>query len=439
MEDEMFGMIAAAASFALPAPPVTTEAVTTEAVMTPMRQSPSTTSAHGFTVRHHASIAEIDRAAWDHLFAGHAEDWGYFRACELSNPAHFTLSAVAAYHGGRLVAAAPVFRIDYRLDTSLPQALRGLSTAIERMAPRLVRMPVIGFGSPMTEECPIGLSPDLDHNERRAAIAALLDGIEAHAKATGVTIIALKDVTEATRQEAGAALAGRGYTRMASLPIAIVPLPAGGLPAYFASLSQKARKSLRKKHVQSQSSDSVTVTIADSLAGIEAEAMALYRQTRANRGQSYEGFDEVPEDYFRQVLAAARGTAKVFILRVGERLAGFSLVLVEKDRVIAKFIGMDYEIARQHNIYFVNWLAVVEYCYANGIATVQAGQTTYLPKSRLGAVLRRSSVYFKHRGLVLGALFRWIGPKLSFDAVDPDLKELGDKARYVDETAPARV
>jgi hypothetical protein len=78
----------------------------------------------GLHVRHVASLAAIASAEWDRIFPGAAEDWAYFRACERAAPRGFATSAIAAYAGDNLVAAAPLFRTDYRLDTSLEGSLK---------------------------------------------------------------------------------------------------------------------------------------------------------------------------------------------------------------------------------------------------------------------------------------------------------------------------
>lgn len=377
---------------------------------------------------HVASISQIAADDWNRLFPDAAENWGYFRACEAAHSQHFTLSAIAIYDGQRLIAAAPLFRLDYRLDTTLPAGFKRFGDWLARIAPRLVKMPVLGLGSPMTEECPIGIDAGLDAPTRERAFAALIDGMHAHAKAQRIKILALKDVTDTDAQWAGAPLQSAGFARMASLPVAVLPLPHESIEGYLKTIPSRARSDMRRKF---KSAEGIAVEWRDNIDDVHDEIIALYRATRANRKASYEAFDEVPEDYFRQVMRHANGNARVMLCRVGGVLASFNLCLVEKDKVIGKFIGMNYELARQNNLYFVNWLKVMEYCIENKIPALQTGQTTYTVKARLGCKLKRSWIYFKHRGLVMGLLFRLAGPHLSLEAADPDLRALGDKAHYL--------
>lgn len=377
---------------------------------------------------HVASIAQIAADDWNRLFPDASEDWGYFRACEAAGSQHFTFSAIAIYDGQRLIAAAPMFRLDYRLDTTLPARFKRFGDWLARVAPRLVKMPVLGLGSPMTEECPIGLDAALDAPARSRALAVLIDGMHAQAKAQHIKILALKDVTDADKQWADRPLHAAGFARMASLPVAILPLPHTSIEGYLKTMPSRARSDMRRKF---KSAENIDVEWRDDIDDVYDEIIALYRATRANRKASYEAFDEVPEDYFRQVMRQSDGKARVMLCRIGGALASFNLCLVESDKVIGKFIGMNYELARQHNLYFVNWMKVMEYCIENEIPALQTGQTTYAVKARLGCKLKRSWIYFKHRGLVMGLLFRLAGPHLSLEAADPDLQALGDKAHYL--------
>jgi predicted N-acyltransferase len=378
--------------------------------------------------RHHASIGEIDEAEWNRLFTDASENWGYFRGVERAGSQHFSYSAVAAYKDGRLIAAAPVFRLDYRLDMTLPAGAKLLGDWLAERAPRLVKVPVLGLGSPMTEECPIGLDASLDQRERAIAFAALTRALEERAKAEKIRFIALKDITDCDAQWADAPLAGSGFAHMASLPVATLPLPYASFDDYLGSMPSKKRTDIRKKL---KAASDIDVEFCDDIENVYDEILALYQATRANRKASYEAFDEIPENYFREVIATSGGKAKVALFRLDGRIVCFSFFLIEKDKLIGKFLGMDYTVARARNLYFLNWMTIVRFCIEKGISHFQAGQTTYAVKVRLGCKLKHSWIYFKHTGPVLGPLVRRLGRKLSLGAVDPELGTLGDKAIYL--------
>lgn len=380
-------------------------------------------------VRHVATLAEIPSDDWNRLFPGRAEDWGYFRACELAGPQGFATSAIAAYAGETLVAAAPLFRTDYRLDMSLEGPLKPVVEWIHRKAPQLVAVPVLGMGSPLTDECPLGLAPGMAAADRTATLQALLEGMDAHAAAEKIPLLALKDVTHRDHLWASGPLGAAGFTGIATLPVATLHLPFKSEAEYLASLSANMRSSLKKKMKQAAYVD---IEFRDSITGIEHEIAALFHETHAHRKTDYGAFDDVPEAYFREVLAHSGENAGVMLCRVGGALVSFNIHLIERDRVLGKYIGMAYPAARQHNLYFVNWMAMVRLCIEHGIPWLQTGQTAYRQKARFGCELKRSWIYCKYRNAMINPLFKMFGPKMAFDKTDPDLQALGADARYLE-------
>lgn len=378
-------------------------------------------------VRHLPSITDVSRESWDRLFPGKAESYDYFRACERASPDEFTASAMGVFDGDDLVAAVPLFRTDYRLDMSLEGALKPVVEWIHRKAPRLVAIPVLGMGSPLTEECPIGFAPGMSDSDRAATFKALLAGFEAYAKANKIDLMALKDITDRDAAWAHDLLASEHFTRVATLPLGTVHLPFENEDEYLASLSGSMRSDIRKKLRRSRA----TIEIRDTIDGFEDEIVQLFEETKSNRKTDYGAFDEVPANYFREVMQAMPGRAKLMLARVDGVLATFNIFFVEKDRVIGKYVGMRYPLAREHNLYFVNWMATARYCMEHGIPWLQTGHTSYRQKVRLGCKLKRSWIYFKHTSPVFNPLFKLFGPKMAFDAMDPDLQALGDDAPYL--------
>jgi len=381
------------------------------------------------SARHVPSLADISREDWTRLFDSKVEGWDYFRACERATPEDFSASAIGVWAGDTLVAAAPIFRTDYRLDLSLEGPLKPAGEWLYKNAPNLVVVPVLGLGSPLTEECPIGFQPGLRPEERLAALQALLAGMDAYAKAEKIPLLALKDITDRDAVWAHDLLSQDGFTRVATLPLATLHLPFKSEDEYLASLSASMRSDLRKKMRRAAK---VKIEIRDSIDGIEDEIVALFEETKANRKTDYGSFDEVPANYFREVMQAMPGKAQLMLCRIDGTLATFNIFLIEPDRIIGKYVGMRYPLAREHNLYFVNWMATARLAMERGIPWLQTGHTSYKQKVRLGCKLKRSWVYFQYRNPLINPLFKLFGPMMAFDAMDPDLQALGDAAPYLE-------
>jgi len=380
-------------------------------------------------VRHLASIASVPRKAWDALFPGRAEGWDYFCACERSAPEGFSFSALGAYAGSELLAAVPLFRTDYRLDLSLEGRLKPAVDWVHHYAPRLVAVPVLGMGSPLTEECPIGFLPETERDERARIFMALIRGMNDHAAANKIPLLALKDITDRDDIWAHAGLADYGFTRVATLPLATLHVPFKSEEEYLKSLSSSMRSDLRKKMRRAAN---VTLEWRDTIEGIEDQLFELFEETRANSKADYGAFDDVPAGYFREIMQTAGDKAKVMVAHVDGEMVSFNIALIKPNRVLAKYIGMRYPAAREHNLYFVNWMAMVRFCIERSIPWLQIGQTSYRQKARMGCKFKRSWIYFKHRNPAINPLFKFFGPGMAFDKMDPDLQAMGEDAPYLE-------
>ncbi len=415
----------------LPPPPVTsTQRIAHDA--RPVAGSPD-----AIAVRPLTSLADVSRAHWDGLFPGRIEGWDYFRACEIAMATGEATGeatvALVAVVGDLPVAALLLFRTSYRLDMEVPNALRPLAGLVGRVAPDLLRVEVLGLGSPLTEECPIGFHPSLSPSARADAFAALIDAANRQSVLEGISMLALKDVADEHVATIDPVLMQRGFRRVPTLPVATLHLPFKHEDEYLATLSPNMRRDLRRK--MKSVGGKVTVEVCHSIRGIEDEVAALFDETKARSKVDYDGFDDVPQAYFRAVVESLGDSALIVLCRVDGVLAGFSLSLIERNRVIGKYVGMRYPLAREHDVYFINWMTVVRYCIAHGITWLQAGQTTYKQKFRLGCQLKRSWVYFKHRGRILGPVVRSVGKQLRFDLLDPDLAGQTDALPYLEPTA----
>ncbi|SFI98945.1 Predicted N-acyltransferase [Bosea sp. OK403] len=376
------------------------------------------------TLRTHIAsrVAEIRADAWDACFPGEAENHAYYTACEnaaLASGAELVTSAASVERDGETIAVAPFFLIDYRLDTPLQGPLRALGDYLFRHAPRLVALRVLCIGSPYAERCHIGLSPELDAQARQQARLALREAIDAHGRDEGVHIIAWKDLAPDDAEAFQDILKGDGFIRLGSLPVAVLDLPFASEADYLATLSAATRKDIRRKLAKA---GNVRIEMRHSIADIEAEIVALYESTRAESGLDYGDLEKLPPGYFSGITAALGERALFVLYWVGTTLAAFNLLLIERERVIDKFLGMRYPLAREHNLYALSWMTNVRYCLAHGISRLQSGQTAYASKLRFGSRLVPSVIFFRHRQGVLNWVLRSISPYIAFDRLDPDLK-----------------
>ena len=383
--------------------------------------TPSSTASQSFETRLHAGVGAVAERDWTRLFPDEAEGWAYYKAVEGAPPPGFDFQAITVSKGGRLLAAAPVFRVTYRLDTPLQGRWRPVGDWLHRMVPRLVGIPVMGLGSPLADRCHLGFDPELAPDERAVVTQALLAGFERQAAAERVPLLAIKDLADRETAPIGDAIAAAGFSRIASLPVCVLDLPMKTEADYIQSLSANNRSTLRRKL---KTAGKVELETVRSIAGLEHEIFELYEETRKNSRFDYGDFEQLSPAYFRNVMEGLGDKVACILLRVDGRLLAFKLMFIENDRIIDKFWGMRYPVGRDHNLFFVAWMEGVRFALAHGATRFQSGQTAYAQKVKLGSHLDKLWVYFKHRGRLTNRVFATCAPLIAFDKMDPELKEI---------------
>ena len=130
-----------------------------------------------FEYRCLSSIADVDREQWSRLFADSPEGFEYFLACERVPPDAFEYTAIAVFRDGWLVAGAPVFATRFNPGFILDGFGRKIYDGISSVVSAMRNVPMVGFGTPHTQEPTVYFDPVLTPAERTDAFAAMLAGL----------------------------------------------------------------------------------------------------------------------------------------------------------------------------------------------------------------------------------------------------------------------
>src|SRR5689334_11441982 len=103
-----------------------------------------------------SSIERIGKAAWNACFPGQLEDYDYLRAVELSGLEGFDWRYATVMRAGEVIAAAPGFITEYKLDTTLIGASKRFVQRIQSAFPSALTLRLGCIGSPCTETAMMG-------------------------------------------------------------------------------------------------------------------------------------------------------------------------------------------------------------------------------------------------------------------------------------------
>jgi len=346
------------------------------------------------------SVREIPRDDWVRLWGDQPEGYDYFCTLEHSALGQFKFYYICVYTADRLDLIAPVFSADFDLGIGT----EGLAAKSVRWArsvcPRFLIERTLFCGSPFGEQGGLGLT-----NDSAQHLALLAELEKAMAQLSGqerLRFILFKDFPTATLGALDA-LRANGYFKGESFPNIVVRLPYATMTEYLDSLSYACRKDLRRKVRKTLSAGKMEVRVVKNVAPIIEEIYALYLQT-------YEAgtvrFEKLTKEYFLAVGQEMPEKTIYFLYYAGGKLAGFNLCFCHEDQLIDKFIGFDYAISRELNLYFYSWYYNVDWCIQHRIRLYQVGQTDYEAKIRLGGEKVPLSFYAKHNHALINAVLR---------------------------------
>ncbi|WP_062117593.1 GNAT family N-acetyltransferase [Aureimonas sp. AU40] len=371
----------------------------------------------------HASVEEIGREAWESCFGREPENFDFYRACEAAGPPGFTWFYAVLRDAAGVVAIVPGFGTRYRVDTTLQGGLRRFTDRLHRLVPFLMELNLFALGSPVAEVCHVGFSQRVPVGGREALLGQLVDAARGEAARRGYGLFAVKDAAERDEALWAPIVERSGFALLPGLPTASLDLPFRSVDDYLATLGRNMRRDLRRKR---KAFAGVRVERRRNIDDLGDEVYALYCQTVDN---SELQFEHLPRDYFPAMLRHLAPQAAMVLYFHEERLFGFNFVIETPERLIDKYIGMDYAVARTLNFYFNSWMVNVAWCIENGVPVYQSGQAFYGPKLRLGCRLSPNGQYFRHRNKLVNAILLQVARVVRLDRFDPAIADLVEADR----------
>lgn len=338
-----------------------------------------------YQVRCFSSITQLGRAQWDSVWPPGNEGYGFYLAQEEAGIEGFEFFYLGLYAGERLALVAPLFATPFNMGLAMSDGAREQLQRLQKHWPGLLVFKTLFCGAPTSEKGAIGIHPDF---ARDPALFELFDqALLEQARRRGSFMIVFKDFMDADLEPL-APLKARGYFIGDSLPTATLDIAFDSTEAYLATLSTGTRKDVKRKLKATDKDGRLEIEAARDIGHCIGEAYQLYRNVHDN-GPMH--FELLTPAYFLNFARDLPDQAVYFLYWLkdgaGRRLVGMNFCLQFQDRLVDKFIGMDYAVSRDLNLYFVSFINNVRWCIDHGLKTYVLSQGGYPVKIRLGAQL----------------------------------------------------
>jgi len=366
------------------------------------------------------SVTKIKEDDWDLIFGDIPEGYGFYKTLEESGLEAFSFYYQLLYQDKELISIAPLFVTDFNADIAAEGVMeRVIHYARRYVSPRFLIFKSLFYGSPFGEHGILGIKEGINKKE---AIIEIMNRVSQFCRGNNIRLVIFKDFLEQDALSLDSLLS-RGFFKVNSFPSVVTELKFSTLDEYLSSLGRSTRKSLRKKIKKAYASADTEVKISDNIENVSDEVLRLYENIYRNGSTK---FERLTKDFFTKVGNNLTPNSKFFLYYVKGKLSAFNLCFIYKDLFIDKFIGLDYDISKKYNLYFVSWCNNVEWCLKNSIRFYQSGQTDYHPKLKLGGKLVPLYAYFKHRNQLLNPALKAISVFLKPENFDEDIRRKAD-------------
>ncbi len=379
------------------------------------------------------STSDIPPDIWRECFEPPIEgEWLYQILEQAGLEDQFSFTYALVVRGGAIIAVAPVFTAKLPISLVAPVFVDRLFALGGRFLRHLRFQKTLFVGSPCSDEGSVGLLPGVT----LAEVAPVLQrALWERVRQTGAMNLVWKDFAEESWPALRALTRQAGLCEAISYPGTRILDMRGGFDGYLKRLSSRRRHNLRKKLRLSREHVDLEVEIVSRAdAALVDDVWRLFKNTYERATTKFERLNR----RFWE-LVCERAPRRLIVLR--ERSTGkavaFMLVILEGDRAINKFLGIDYSLGGKTYLYFRLWEEFMRLAAQLGVSEVQSGQTSYRAKLDMGHELVPLNNFFRYRNPVVHQIAVILAKRISWSSIDADLGQLIQSRAWRNEAGKA--
>jgi predicted N-acyltransferase len=384
--------------------------------MTTVSHPPSTSPADYHSVVHR-SIREADWDEWNRLRDSKSDpflDPRYILAVENSMGSVCNFRHVLVRDEENRPAAIACL-CSYTIDGGVLAEgdAKKVAAVVSRVAPILLRIRLLLCGLPVSSgSSHLRFAPHAD----RAAVLRHLNGVvNAFAREERSHCIVYKEfIPEECRELAP--LEDLGYRRADSLPMNCVPTEYRSFDDYLSRIGSAKRRTIRKSR---EKFASFGFKVEHRLGGEGAAELytdEVHKLYEAVLDRAAVRFESLPAEYFRELARQLPENTLFSFVSRDNRIVAFAATLMCEELFDQMFIGLDYSLNRECDLYFNIFFEALGAAFERGPRHIYVGQTSDdFKHQKLSTFQVPLSLYVKGvrwiaRGL-LAAGFGWFFPR----------------------------
>jgi len=364
-----------------------------------------------------ATRDEIDASThWRTAFAGERKDYRYYELIEDTLKGEFNYGYLAIESDGAIRAVQPYIVVDQDLLAGTGRAAQRLVSAVRRLWPRFLRARTLMVG------CAAG-EGHLDAAELTEGLVGQLLGqsLPTLARQLKCVLIVLKEFP--TRYRAPlACLRDYGFARVPSMPMTTLNIDYKDFDDYLSrNLSPATRGKIRRKlRVAERAQPPITMTVETDATAIVDDIYPLYEKVY---DRSPMQFEKLTKEFMSEIGKRMPDKVRFFVWRQDSRVIAFGLCTIQPGNICHEYVGFDYSVAFDLNLYYRVFHDIIEWAIANGYKRFYSGSLNYDPKWHLRQSLYPIDLYVRHSSGPINAVLKRLLPLMEPTRSDPILPQ----------------
>jgi hypothetical protein len=352
---------------------------------------------------------------WQSAFAHERKDHRYYELLEDTLKDGFKYGYLVIEDDRGVSAIQPYFIIDQDLLAGTSGLIRQLVGGLRRVWPRFLYARTLMMG------CTAG-EGHLDGNETSQFVTAelLAASLAQLARDLNCAMVVLKEFPARYRRPLER-LREAGFARVPSMPMTTLGIDYRNFEDYLSNmLSPRTRGKVRRKlRAAERAQPTITISVIDDVTPVVDEVYPLYEKVFE---RSPLQFEKLTREFLCEIGRRMPDKVRFFLWYQDKRIIAFGLCMVEGENLSHDYVGFDYSVAFDLNLYYRVFHDIIEWAIAHGYKRFYSGSLNYDPKWHLRQSLYPVDLYVRHTSDPINAVLRRLLPLLEPTRSDPILR-----------------
>ncbi|HEY6701525.1 MAG TPA: GNAT family N-acetyltransferase [Pseudolabrys sp.] len=376
--------------------------------------SAGSTSRPALTIRV-ASRKEVSGLTqWQSAFAQERKDHRYYELLEDTLKDGFTYGYLIVEDDRAVRAVQPYFLVDQDLLAGMSGALTKIVAVLRRLSERFMRARTLMVG------CAAGEGHlDGDEAGNFATAEALGRSLPDVARELRCAMIVLKEFPAKYRAPLQCLL-HEGFARVPSMPMTTLDIDYKNFEDYLSNcLSPRTRGKVRRKlRAAERAQPTITMSVVGDVTPFIEDVYPLYEKVFE---RSPLQFEKLTKEFLCEIGRRMPDKVRFFIWRQENRIIAFGLCTTQGNSICHEYVGFDYAVAFELNLYYRVFHDIIEWAIANLYKCFYSGSLNYDPKWHLRQSLYPVDLYVRHTSRPLNEVLRRVLPLMEPTRSDPIL------------------